>query len=129
MANGNDDELFTEPEPQTTGRSTVLRVAVGDFFRSKIMPTKSRVKAYSEPPGKRGHYITTFEPGSLFGPAEHVLCRLGFVTVQLAGGYWSNVGTYREVGKQRYVYRSYAKVLSAREVDDLKLREAKASPS
>ena len=83
--------------PASGGRRSLVldhMAAVGDYFRSKRLPTKVRVKAYSEPPGGGGYYLTTLEPGTYFGPAERVVENHGFVTV-LVRGFWMNVGKHK----------------------------------
>ena len=88
--------------------------SVGDYFRCRCLPTSVRVKAYSEPPGGAGHYLTTLAPGTYFGPVEMVIQNHGFITV-LVRGYWMNVGKFDgDDPMGRYV--SFAFVVSPRDV-------------
>ena len=94
--------------------------AVGDYFRSRCLPTTVRVNAYSEPPGCGGYYLATLEPGTYFGPAERVVQNHGFITV-LVRGFWLNVGKFD--GRGAYIrYVPFAYEVPRREVRSWKTR-------
>ena len=70
--------------------------AVGDYFRSRCVPTHVRVRAYSAPP-PLGHLLATLEPGTYFGPVEAVNQTDLFITV-LVRGFWMNVAKRHRSG-------------------------------
>ena len=78
---------FKEPPP---------RVHVGDFLRTKDLPTKIRCKVYNAPP-RTGRYLETLLPGTVIGPVLSIAFRDPFETVQIRSG-WVNIRRWRRNG-------------------------------
>ena len=72
-------------------------IALGQYYRSRCLPTAVRCKAYAQPPPD-GEYITTIAPGTYLGPVEDWQFSERFATICVRG-YWINVWTRRANGE------------------------------
>ena len=72
------------------------------YFVTEPPPSRIVCKAYSEPPGHGGRYITSIAKGSFLGPvdqwAEYSTADGVFVTVQIRG-WWINVWKEKPTSK------------------------------
>ena len=81
------------PEAELMSRTPVLP-SRGDYYRSRLAPTRIRCKGYDAPldpaTGQGGQYCGTMSPGTYFGPVEECLLTPTYLTV-LVNGWWVNV--------------------------------------
>ena len=80
-------------------------IEVGDYVRTKPLPTAIVCKAYTAPPSSvaypgsglsisGGEFITSFSPDTYLGPITAIEITRDFVTVQLHGDHWVNIWRY-----------------------------------